>query len=269
MLRQLERIDRVRALCAADPRVVAALQYGSFVRGEGDAFSDVEFYVFLEERCVEGFDREAWVREVAPLRTSLVNEYGTFVAIFDDWMRGEWHFEPPAAIERVRSWPLAPRDAANMLILDRDGRLGAALEAATRSRAERPDGALAHELLGRLLNWLLLGTQVLQRGERARAHAALGEAHRFLLWLLRLREGARQHWLTPSRALERDVSAASVARFAACAATLDAASLADAYASAWRLARELAHAARDAWGIDAHVAVWDNAEAQLSAWLGR
>ena len=194
MLRQLERIDRVRALCTGDPRVIAALQYGSFVRGEGDAFSDIEFYVFLDERCAEGFDREAWARGVAPLRASLVNEYGTFVAVFDDWMRGDWHFEPPAAIERVRSWPLAPREA-NMLILDRDGRLAAALE--------------------------------------------------------------------------RDLSAEAVARFAACAATLDAASLADAYANAWRLARELANAARDAWGIDAHVAVWDAAEAELSAWLER
>src|SRR3954447_5748983 len=35
-------IARLRDLCLQDERVVAALLYGSFTRGEGDAFSDIE-----------------------------------------------------------------------------------------------------------------------------------------------------------------------------------------------------------------------------------
>ncbi|HYN89578.1 MAG TPA: lincosamide nucleotidyltransferase Lnu(B), partial [Ardenticatenaceae bacterium] len=44
---QEEMIARVRQLCHADERVVAALMYGSFTKGEGDGFSDIEFYLFI------------------------------------------------------------------------------------------------------------------------------------------------------------------------------------------------------------------------------
>ena len=44
MLPQEQMIEAVRRLCAGDDAIVAALKYGSFVRGGGDEFSDVEFY---------------------------------------------------------------------------------------------------------------------------------------------------------------------------------------------------------------------------------
>jgi lincosamide nucleotidyltransferase len=80
-----------------------------------------------------------------------------------------------------------------------------------------------------LLNWLLLGTNMLRRGEYARALDALSQVQRFLLWLARVRENAREHWLTPSRAAERDLSEATMRRFARCTADLDPRSLASAY----------------------------------------
>lgn len=257
MLRQLVLIDRVRELCARDERVVAALMYGSFIRGEGDAFSDIEFYVFGADAAIASLDREAWIRAIAPLRSCFVNEYGTTVAIFDDWIRGEFHFEPLAAIASVHAWPLAPGDAAAMTILDRDGRLHDALAAAERPRSQRPAAELARELSGRLLNWLLLGTHVLRRGEYARALDALSQVQRFLLWLARVREDARNHhWLTPSRAAEADLSAEIMARFARCTAPLDPVALAAAYEHAWHLARDLSQDAR-----------YDDAIAELPAWL--
>ena len=239
MLRQLVLIDRVRELCVQDARVVSALMYGSFLRGEGDAFSDVEFYLFWSEAGLDGLDREAWLGQIAPLRTCFENEFGTTVAIFDDWIRGEFHFEPRGAIARVRSWPLTPEDAEAMRILDRDGQLRDALADAARPRPVRPTEELASELSKRLLNWLLLGTNVLRRGEYVRALDALSNVQRFLLWLARLREGARTHWPTPSRAAERDLSAGALERFARCTAHLDPGALAVAYENAWRFARDL------------------------------
>jgi lincosamide nucleotidyltransferase len=43
LLPQEQLIARVRALCHADERLDAAMMYGSFVYGEGDAYSDIEF----------------------------------------------------------------------------------------------------------------------------------------------------------------------------------------------------------------------------------
>ncbi len=45
MLIQEAMVERVRELCRADRRVTGAFMYGSFTLGEGDEFSDIEFYV--------------------------------------------------------------------------------------------------------------------------------------------------------------------------------------------------------------------------------
>ena len=49
MLRQQDLITRVRELCAADPRLDAALMYGSIAQGVGDEYSDIEFWLFFTD----------------------------------------------------------------------------------------------------------------------------------------------------------------------------------------------------------------------------
>ena len=66
MLQQEVMIEKVRELCERDERVVAALMYGSFTLGQGDRFSDIEFYLFFEDKALEGLDEEAWVGQIAP-----------------------------------------------------------------------------------------------------------------------------------------------------------------------------------------------------------
>ena len=53
MLQQEAMIERVRELCHQDERLVSALMYGSFAIGEGDRFSDIEFYLFFAEEAYE------------------------------------------------------------------------------------------------------------------------------------------------------------------------------------------------------------------------
>jgi lincosamide nucleotidyltransferase len=252
MLRQELLIARVRALCERDPRVVSALMYGSFARGEGDEHSDIEFYLFLAAAHLADFDREAWLREVAPLDACFENEYGTTVVFFEGLLRGEFHFEDAATVDRVRDWRSldGAADPGRMLLVDRTGALASALEAAAELGPRAPSRALAQSLVDRLLNWLVLGSSVLRRGELARAHDALSHVLCHLLWLARLRDGALQHWATPSRALEADVNEATLERYRRCTAALDAGSLRGAYAEAWRFGRELAEAAARAFGCD-------------------
>jgi lincosamide nucleotidyltransferase B/F len=56
---------------------------------------------------------------------------------------------------------------------------------------------------------------------------------------VRLVEGRTANWLSPSRRLEEDISAASYERFRACTAALDAEQLVRAYTSTWEWSREL------------------------------
>lgn len=43
---QLEMIKRVKTLALENSNISAVLMYGSFMKGEGDQFSDIEFYTF-------------------------------------------------------------------------------------------------------------------------------------------------------------------------------------------------------------------------------
>jgi hypothetical protein len=61
----------------ADVRLLQAI-------GEGDRFSDIEFYLFFADEVPDGLqEQEAWVGQIAPLELYYVNEFGNGTAIFE------------------------------------------------------------------------------------------------------------------------------------------------------------------------------------------
>jgi lincosamide nucleotidyltransferase B/F len=218
---QLELIERVRALCAAEPGLDAALMYGSFAKDEADEHSDIEFWLFFTKAARARLDPAAWCARVAPVSHVLLNEFGAHVAFFPQLIRGEFHFVTVAHIPAVSLWPERGAPVERMLILDRSGRL----EPVLRALPERATAATAEtaqaEYCDRFTNWLVLAWHLVERGELLRAWDALGHVQRHLLWMARLAEDATGHWLTPSRAAESELSAASIAGLTAAAGAAD------------------------------------------------
>jgi lincosamide nucleotidyltransferase len=251
-LPQAAMIERVRALCAADPRVAAALMYGSFTTGQGDAFADIEFYLFIEDDALAAFDGRAWVGQVAPVALYFTNEFGTEAVIFENLVRGEFHFAPASTQASVRGWKRTGGFAEpdKLLVLDRAGSLRPHLEAIAGPEIDPAPATHLPRLWAGFLNWMLFGVNVLARGEQARALELLGVVQRHLLWLARLEAGTTGHWPTPSRALERDLSPAVLARFAACTAPLERAALAGAYRAAWAWGGELSLALAERYAFE-------------------
>jgi lincosamide nucleotidyltransferase len=240
-LPQAAMIERVRALCAADERVTAALMYGSFTSGEGDAFADIEFYLFIADAWLPAFDGRAWVEQVAPVALYFTNELGTEAVIFENLVRGEFHFAPASSQASVRGWKRTGgfAEPEKLLVLDRAGSLRPHLAAIAGPEIDPPPETHLPRLWAGFLNWMLFGVNVLARGEEARALDLLGAVQRHLLWLARLAVGQTAHWPTPSRALERDLPPELLARYAACTAPLERAALARAYQAAWTWGCEL------------------------------
>src|SRR5918995_290123 len=89
------------------------------------------------------------------------------------------------------------------------------------------------------MNWMLMGANLLERGEYARAEAFLTLVHDHLLQTLRLVEGESENWSSPTRRLEEDASATSYERYRMCTAALEVEQLVRAYASMWQWGREL------------------------------
>ncbi|MDL2343232.1 hypothetical protein QOL99_03610 [Deinococcus sp. MIMF12] len=226
----------IRAAILRDGRIGYALAYGSFTQGTADAFSDLEYYVFLSPADLPGFGVRAWLEAVAPVRQFVVNDFGTPNAVMDGLIRVELHAEPDTALPGVEAWPNENMNPAAMLVKDRGGRLAAHLAALAAKEGPHPE-AEAQLLHDRLLNWLVFGVNVLERGERVRALEVLGWVRGGLLRLARLAEGNTGHWLTASRRAEWELSAATLDRYARLTGRLD--ELETLYAEAWSWTQEL------------------------------
>jgi lincosamide nucleotidyltransferase B/F len=240
MLPQEVMIERVRELCHQDERVVSALMYGSFALGEGDRFSDIEFYLFFADEALGDLREEAWVGRIAPLYLYYVNEFGNGTAIFENLVRGEFHFEAASNVGLVDAWESAWFPSLKSAVLvDKSGELTRRVSRLVRRQPEMDTSERALFLCRSLMNWTLMGANLLQRGEYTRAEAFLTLVHGHLLQAMRLVEGKSANWLSPTRRLEEDASATSYERYKECTAALEAKQLARAYASTWERGREL------------------------------
>ena len=240
MLQQEIMIERLREVCERDGRLVAALMYGSFALGQGDEYSDIEFYLFFSDEALGDVNQEAWLAQVSPVALYYVNEFGNGAAIFDNLVRGEFHFERASDVGLVDAWETAYLPSIESAVLaDKDGELSRRVGRLVGPPPDLDTPQRALFVCRSLVNWTLMGTNLLKRGEYARAHAFLSLVHGHLLRAARLSERETANWLSPSRRLERDLSAASYERFRACTAAMDAQQLARAYRSAWGWSREL------------------------------
>jgi len=239
---QRAMIERVRHLCRLDERLVAAMMYGSFAQFEGDEFSDIEFILFFYDEVLADVDGEEWVARIAPVELYFVNEYGNGTAIFENLVRGEFHFEGASDIRKIddswRETDWFPSLEAT-LVLDRTGELSRRLQAVVGPPLDRHTPEQVRFLCNCFVNWFLFGTNLLMRGELARALDFLGVVQNQLLRMIRISERSTDHWPNPAKLLEKDISEASYARYVACTANLDPVALWSAYLSAWSWGREL------------------------------
>jgi lincosamide nucleotidyltransferase len=269
LLRQEEIIEQVRAVCAADAELDAALMYGSFVLGEGDEFSDVEFWLFFADGALAGVDSREWVERIAPTLAWFTNEHGTEVAVFDDLVRGEFHFEEAARIGVVSQWYRGTTRSPDgvEVVLDRRGALASALA----ERPERGPDPLTYDEFSHLIEHFAervwMGANVLRRGERARAFAVLGEVHRLLLQMARTVERRTGHWLTPQRLVEQELSAEALERLALCTSGLVPGELERAYFESWLWGRDLAFAIGEERMVEVPAALVARIDERIRAWF--
>ncbi|WP_234307248.1 MULTISPECIES: nucleotidyltransferase domain-containing protein [Streptomyces] len=246
------RIELLRTTAEADPRVEGVLLYGSWTLGEADAHSDLDAYLYVREEDVAAFDWREFVERLAPLKLAYTNMYGILAVVFEDLMRGEFHVEPAGTgIAEIAGWRdqiHLPRPEAAVL-LDRTGRLTAAARELAALTPPEPV-ATAQQLTDELANWTLMLAHVRARGEHARAHHLLHAVIAPLqLKLCRLLRGSTAHWLTPSRALEADLPATDVERYATTTGPLTPEAVRTASANSWQWSRDLAAEAADRWGV--------------------
>ena len=202
---QLQMIDKTKLLAQQDENISSVFMYGSFTKNEGDKYSDIEFYIFLKSK--EDFSAEKWVNQIHPVALYFTNEYGSEVAIFDNMVRGEFHFLTTEEIEIIKSWEgmVAFSDFDQMNLVDKDGLLAETLNQIKIKSPERTTNQNALWLSESLLNVLLTTSNLIKRGEFAHAHQSLSNVQKYLLWLIRITTDKTQHWESPTKSLEKDI----------------------------------------------------------------
>ena len=176
---QKEMIEGFRESCHDDIRVVACLMFGSFTIGEGDTFSDIEFAVFIQDDLFADFDQRSWINAVSPVAAYFPDDFGHYTALFENGIRGEFHFMRKSDIPIISSWQgygwFPSLDAA--VLLDRSGELSQYASALVGGPPSREGASLVEGLSLNLVSLILFGANLLNRGEYARAWALLGKAH--------------------------------------------------------------------------------------------
>jgi lincosamide nucleotidyltransferase B/F len=159
-------IKKIRQLCGQDERLLATLMYGSFALGQGDRLSDIEFYLFFEDEALGTLEKEAWVSQIAPRDLYYVNEFGNGTAIFENLIRGEFHFEAASNVRLVDTWESAWFPSLESAVLvDKSGELSHLVSRLVRRPLDMDTPERALFLCRSLMNWTLMGTNLLERGE--------------------------------------------------------------------------------------------------------
>ena len=202
---QLQMINKTKSIAQQDENVSAVFMYGSFTKSEGDKYSDIEFYIFLKNK--ENFSSEKWVNQIHPVALYFTNEYGSEVAIFENMVRGEFHFLKTEEIEIIKSWDgiVEFSDFDQMNLTDKDGLLTKTLNQIKTKSPERITNENILWLSQSLLNVVLTTNNLIKREEFAHAHHSLSNVQKYLLWLIRARTNKTKHWESPTKSLETDI----------------------------------------------------------------
>lgn len=231
MTKQEQMIKLVKKRALAEQSIDSVLMYGSFTQGAGDKYSDIEFYVFVQDEGFACFDTSGWLSTIHPFYRNFLNEHLTQVVIFTNLIRGEFHFLPLSEISVIDSFTPAGYfpDIKAMNLCDKNGKLAKQLTILKDCHVNRQTKENAANIIDNLLNYILFGVNVLKRGELARALECLGAAQKLYIQAVRLQEGSTDHWLNPSKNLEEEISPACYETYKACTAVLTHESIFSAY----------------------------------------
>jgi len=236
---QLQMIDSTKSIAQQDENVSAVLMYGSFTKNEGDQYSDIEFYIFLKSK--ENFSSEKWVNQIYPTALYFTNEYGSEVAVFENLIRGEFHFLTTNEIDIIKSWEgfVEFSDFDQMNLIDKDGLLTQTLNQVKTKSPDRTTNENILFLSQSLLNVLLTTSNLIKRKEHAHACQSFSNVQKYLLWLIRITTNQTNHWESPTKSLEKDIPEHWYSEFKSATSDLDSDHLKTAFINSLNLSKKL------------------------------
>jgi hypothetical protein len=175
-------IQGLTEAAGADPRVVAAWLQGSRADGSADAFSDIDYYVAIEDEAFGSFDKLAFIRQTAEVlvHAELFGQYGVACLL-----------EGPVKLdffaERASTAHQLPRPAVKMLAEKTRIELKTGWEPSREEVAKQVDAVIRTTLQG--ASWPV---RLLRRGQwMTHAFSELTLIHNVVVPLMLVQHDAR------------------------------------------------------------------------------
>lgn len=231
MLEQKKMIGLFKNKGLEDDRIDSMLMYGSFTQNAGDEFSDIEFYLFVEDKEYPQLKTKEWLASVYPIYTHFFNEYGTEVVIFKNLIRGEFHFLPCSRMDVVDSFATVGYfpNVDQMCLVDKKGHLSKALQVLEETVVERETPETVTFVVNNFINAWLFGVNVWKRGEFARSLECLSFCQKYHLQLIRLLEHTTDHWVNPFKNVEQEISTSAYRNYQQMTSALEPTAILAAY----------------------------------------
>ncbi|MFP4457793.1 MAG: hypothetical protein ACLFPS_09065 [Clostridia bacterium] len=241
MLKQKEMISKVKKLCREDNNLVNAMMYGSFAKGGGDQYSDIEFAFFFKDNYLEGLDKKLWLENINDIDLCFTNMFGIETVIFNNLVRGEFHFYKASEVSLVESWVDTDwfKDINDSLIVDKNGELVKYLSKLIGNAPRKEITEKLQSIIDSYFNWLLFGINLIARGEYARSLDILWWVQRDLLKLKRIEINSLDNFGTPSKELKLDLSREDYIKYIGCTANLDGSQLVNAYKNCYKWSKQI------------------------------
>jgi predicted nucleotidyltransferase len=181
-------IEALTEAARADERVVAAWLQGSRADGSADAFSDIDYYVAIEDEASASFDKVAFIGRVAPVlvHTELFGQYGVACLL-------EGPVKLDFFVERASTAPQIPRPAVKVLLEKMPLTLKTGWEPSRQDVAKQVDSTIRATLQG--ASWPI---RLLRRGQwMTHAFSELTLIHNVIVPLMLVQHDARAFHRNP------------------------------------------------------------------------
>ena len=172
----------------ADQRVVAAWLQGSRADNSADAFSDIDYYVAIEDDAFNSFDKLDFIRQVAPVlvHTELFGQYGV-ACLLEGPVKLDFFAERASTADQL------PRPAVNLLMERAPLPLKTGWEPSREDVARQVDSIIRTTLQG--ASWPV---RLLRRGQwMTHAFSELTLIHSVIVPLMLVRHDARAFHRNP------------------------------------------------------------------------
>ena len=175
-------IDSLTDAARADQRVMAAWLQGSRADGSADAFSDIDYYVAVEDEAFSSFDKLEFINQVAEVlvHAELFGQYGVACLL-------EGPVKLDFFVERASTAPQLPRPAVKLLMERAPLMLKTGWEPSRQDVARQVDSTIRTTLQG--ASWPV---RLLRRGQwMTHAFSELTLIHNVIVPLMLVQHDAR------------------------------------------------------------------------------